>query len=202
MTEWITDAIAQLGYLGIAGLMFLENLFPPIPSELIMPLAGFTAADGRLNLYGVIAAGTLGTLVGAIFWYAVARRLGEEGLKRWTDRHGRWITLSRADVERIDAWFDRHGGWAVALGHLVPGVRTFISVPAGVFGMGFWRFVILTTIGGGVWTALLAVAGYLLGSEYEQVERYIGPVSTTMLLAIAAWYIYRVATFPRSSGGK
>lgn len=195
MTDWITDAIEQLGYLGIAGLMFLENLFPPIPSELIMPLAGFTAADGSLNLYGVIVAGTVGTLLGGIFWYAVAKHVGEEGLKRWADRHGRWITLTRADVERIDRWFDRYGGWAVAIGHLVPGIRTFISVPAGVFGMGFGRFVLLTTIGGGVWTALLAVAGYMLGGQYELVERYVGPVSTTIMAAIILWYLYRVIRF-------
>lgn len=197
MTQWITDLIERLGYLGIAALMFLENLFPPLPSEVIMPLSGFTAADGRLNIYGVIAAGTVGTVLGAIFWYSVAKRLGEDGLKQWAGRHGRWITLSPDDIEKLDRWFDKHGGWAVPIGHLVPGIRTLISIPAGVFGMGIKRFVLLTTLGAGVWTALLGGAGYWLGGQYEQVERYLGPASTAIMATILVWYVYRVATFGR-----
>ena len=201
MTDWITRLIEQMGYLGIALLMFLENLFPPLPSEVIMPMAGFTAADGELSIVGVLAAGTAGTLAGALFWYGVAKRLGEERLKSWADRHGRWITLSRDDLDRIDRWFDKHNRWAVPLGHLVPGIRTLISIPAGMFGMGLARFVALTLLGAGVWTSALGLAGYALGSRYDQVERYIGPASTAIMAAILLWYVYRVATF-RGSGDK
>jgi len=197
MTDWVTGLIEQMGYFGIALLMFLENLFPPIPSEVVMPLAGFTASKGELSLPGVLVAGTAGTLIGALFWYTVARKLCEGRLKRWADRHGRWITLSADDIERIDKWFAAHCTWAVPLGHLVPGIRTLISIPAGVFGMGLARFVALTVLGAGVWNSVLGGAGYLLGSQYGEVERYLGPASTGIIIVIVLWYIYRVATFRR-----
>ncbi|WP_375421443.1 DedA family protein [uncultured Sphingomonas sp.] len=195
MTEWITRLIEQMGYVGIALLMFLENLFPPLPSEVIMPMAGFTAADGELSIVGVLIAGTLGTTAGALFWYGVARRLGEERLKRWANRHGRWITLSRQDIDRLDRWFEAHSRWAVPLGHLVPGIRTLISIPAGLFHMSLPRFVALTLGGAGAWTSALGLAGYALGSRYEQVERYLGPASTAIMAAIFLWYLYRVVRF-------
>lgn len=199
MTDWITGLIEQMGYFGIALLMFLENLFPPLPSEVIMPMAGFTAGKGELNIVGVLLAGTAGTLSGALFWYIVAKKLGEERLKRWADRHGRWITLSPEDIEKLDKWFEAHSRWAVPLGHLVPGVRTLISIPAGIFGMGLLRFIILTLIGAGAWTSALGLAGYALGSRYEQVEQYLGPASTAIMAAILLWYLYRVITFRQHS---
>lgn len=197
MTDWITRLIEQMGYFGIALLMFLENLFPPLPSEVIMPMAGFTASKGELSILGVLLAGTAGTLTGALFWYAVARKFGEERLRRWADRHGRWITLSPEDIEELDNWFERHHRWAVPVGHLVPGIRTLISIPAGIFGMGSTRFVLLTLLGAGAWTTALGLAGYALGSRYEQVDRYLGPASSALMGAILLWYIYRVATFRR-----
>lgn len=197
MTEWITNLIEKSGYAGIALLMFLENLFPPLPSEVIMPMAGFTASQGELSIAGVLAAGTVGTLAGAIFWYSVAKWLGEERLKRWADRHGRWITLSPKDIDRIDDWFDAHARWAVPLGHLVPGIRTLISIPAGLFDMPPARFVLLTTLGAGVWTSALGLAGYVLGKQYAAVEQWLGPASTVIMAAILLYYIYRVATFRR-----
>ena len=200
MTDWITRLIEQMGYAGIALLMFLENLFPPIPSEVIMPLAGYTASDGRLAIAGVIAAGTIGTLAGALFWYGVARRIGPDRLKRWAERHGRWITLGPEEVDRLDRWFDRHHAWAIPLGHLVPGVRTLISIPAGFSGMGPGRFALLTLVGAGGWTAALAGAGYMLGRRFDQVDRYLGPASTAIMAAILVAYVYRVVAFGRRRG--
>ena len=197
MTDWITRLIEQMGYFGIALLMFLENLFPPLPSEVIMPMAGFTASKGELSIVGVLLAGTAGTLTGALFWYAVARKLGEERLRRWADRHGRCIKLSPEDIEKLDNWFERHHRWAVPVGHLVPGIRTLISIPAGIFGMGLARFVLLTLLGAGAWTTALGLAGYALGGRYEQVDRYLGPASSALMGAILLWYLYRVATFRR-----
>ena len=195
MTDWITRLIEQMGYAGIALLMFLENLFPPLPSEVIMPMAGFTAGKGQLSIVGVLLAGTAGTLAGALFWYAIARQLGEERLRRWAERHGRWITLSPEEIEHLDQWFERHSRWAVPVGHLVPGIRTLISIPAGIFGMGIARFVLLTLLGAGAWTTGLGLAGYALGGSYEQVDRYLGPASTAIMAAIFLCYVYRVATF-------
>jgi membrane protein DedA with SNARE-associated domain len=197
VTDWITGLIEQMGYFGIALLMFLENLFPPLPSEVIMPMAGFTASDGELNIAGVLVAGTVGTLAGALFWYTVARKLGEDRLRRWADRHGRWITLSPEDIDKLDGWFERHSRWAVPVGHLVPGIRTLISIPAGIFGMGLARFILLTVLGAGAWTSALGLAGYVLGSRFDQVDRYLGPASTAIMGAILLWYLYRVATFKR-----
>jgi membrane protein DedA with SNARE-associated domain len=195
MADWITNLIERMGYLGIALLMFLENLFPPIPSELIMPLSGFTASRGNLNIFGVILAGTIGSVAGALFWYYVGRWVDDDRLKRWADRHGRWITMTSRDVEKADRWFDRHCHWAVLVGRLMPTVRTLISIPAGIFEMSLRRFLIFSTIGTLLWSAALAGTGYALGSQYETVSRYLGPVSTGIVVLIVAVYLYRVATF-------
>lgn len=195
MFDRIIEFLNGAGYLGIAALMFLENLFPPIPSEVIMPSAGFGAGQGRLSLLGVILAGTAGSVAGALFWYYVGKWIGADRLKRWTGRHGRWMTLSPRDVDRVDRWFNKHCGKAVFLGRLVPALRTLISVPAGVFGMGLPRFLLFTTLGTALWTTLLAVAGYLLEGQYAVVADYLNPVTNIIVgLAVVA-YLYRVATW-------
>jgi membrane protein DedA with SNARE-associated domain len=199
MTEWITGIVEKLGYWAIALLMLLENVFPPIPSEVIMPLAGYTAADGGLNLALVIFSGTLGTVAGAAFWWWLAGKYGERRLKALADRHGRWLTLSADEIDRIDDWFDRHGSWAIPLAHVVPGLRTLISIPAGMFGTRFARFIVLTTSGSAVWNSLLAGAGYLLGKQFSAVDRYLGPAGLGIMAAVLLYYIYRVITFRPST---
>jgi membrane protein DedA with SNARE-associated domain len=195
VTEWITRLIADMGYVGIALLMFLENLFPPIPSEVIMPMAGFTAADGELSIVGVLIAGTLGTLAGALFWYYVARTVSEERLRGWLERHGRWLTIAPGDVDGVQRRFRRNQRWAIPVGHLIPGLRTLISIPAGLFAVGLVRFVILTSAGGGVWTSALGLAGFVLGRRFRAVEDYVGPVSLAIMAGLVVYYIYRVATY-------
>src|SRR5690625_2632057 len=119
MLGWISDLIADMGYIGIVLLMFLENLFPPIPSEVVMPLAGFVAARGDLSLVGVILAGMAGSVLGALPWYFVGRLLGEERLKGWADRHGRWLTVTSGEIDKVLDWFNRHGRKAVFFGRLI-----------------------------------------------------------------------------------
>lgn len=199
MTEWITRLIADMGYLGVALLMFLENLFPPIPSEVIMPLAGFTAADGELSLVGVLIAGTAGTLAGALFWYYVARTVSEDRLRGWLERHGRWLTIAPGDVDGVQRRFRRNQRWAIPVGHLIPGLRTLISIPAGLFAVGLVRFVILTSAGGGVWTSALGLAGFVLGRRFRAVEDYVGPASVAIMLGLVVYYVYRVATYRSAS---
>ena len=165
MFDWVTGLVEDGGYLGVAALMFAENLFPPIPSEFIMPLAGFAAARGDQHLALTIAAGAAGSLAGALFWYAVGRWLGAERLKRWAERHGRWLTLTPDDIDRSCAWFNRHCGKAVFLGRLIPAVRTLISVPAGIAGMGLGRFLLYSALGTLIWTGFLAVLGFLLAEQ-------------------------------------
>lgn len=197
MFDWITHLLDQLGYVGIALLMFLENVFPPIPSELIMPLAGFDAARGDMNVYLVILSGSVGSLAGATFWYAVGRWIGEDRLKHFASRHGRLLTLSAGEVERVNRWFDAHNEKAVLLGRLVPAVRTLISVPAGIFEMPLSKFLIYSTIGTVAWTALLTFAGYMLGNRYQLVETWINPVSNVVVAAIVLTYLYRVVRWRR-----
>lgn len=198
MFEWLADTIGDSGYLGIALLMLAENVFPPIPSELIMPLAGFAAADGRLNLALAVLAGSAGSLAGAVFWYAVGRWLGLVALKRFAAHHGRWLTLTPAEIDRADDWFDRHGGKAVLIGRMVPAVRTLISVPAGLTHMRAAPFLIYSTIGTLIWSSALATAGFLLGSDYHRVADILEPVSAAIVAIAVLVYLYRVATWRRA----
>ena len=197
MIEWIAGFVEQAGYLGIFLLMLLENVFPPLPSELIMPLAGFTAARGSLGLAGVVLAGTLGSLAGASLWYLVGRWVGCDRLKRWAARHGRWLTLPPGEIDDAVAWFRRHGTAAVLFGRLVPTVRTLISVPAGIVAMPVGRFLLYSGLGTAAWTAFLATAGYLLEDRYARVQAWVDPASNAILVLLVAWYLYRVLTFER-----
>ena len=175
--------------------MFLENVFPPIPSELVMPLAGFTSSEGGLSLWGVVAAGTAGSVLGAVPLYYLGRVFGEERLAAWADRHGKWLALSGRDVRNADAWFDRHGSRVVLFARLVPGVRSLISIPAGMSNMNMVKFLLYTALGTGVWAGLLAYLGRLLGNNYERVGTYLGPVSYVVLgalvLAAVVWVVRR-----------
>lgn len=171
--------------------MVLENVFPPIPSELIIPLSGFVSTQGRLSIAGVIIAGTLGSVIGAIVLYYVGKGIGAKRLRSWTQSHGRWIGLSTRDLDKSDGWFLRHGAKTVLLGRLVPGVRSLISIPAGVAGLDFRVFLLYTTLGSAIWTAGLAFAGRLLGRNYEQVEHVVGPVSTAVVVGIIVVLVVR-----------
>ena len=197
MFDFIQGVIESVGYIGIAFLMFLENVFPPIPSELIMPLAGFTAARGDLSLWGVLAAGVAGSLAGAYLWYWIGLRIGRERVKRLARDHGRWLTLAPEDIDRAQDWFDRHGGVAVMIGRLIPTVRTFISVPAGMARMNWAVFCAYSAVGTAVWTAILTAAGYVLEDNYDAVQGWLNPISTAVVVLLVAIYLYRVATYRR-----
>ena len=203
MATWVMELLGRLGYGALVFLMFLENVFPPIPSELIMPLAGYLAADGRLSFAGVAAAGTLGSVLGALPLYWAGRRLGERRLKRWVNRHGRWAAVSCEEVDRAARWFERHGGAAVFFCRLVPGVRSLIAIPAGIERMPLPAFLAWTALGSAVWSALLAGLGYLLRGNFRQVERYLDPVSWAVLGVLAGMYLWRVVRFrPAAEDGE
>jgi membrane protein DedA with SNARE-associated domain len=192
MTEWITDIVQTLGYAGIALLAFVENLFPPIPSEVIMPMAGFAAAEGRISLSGAILAGSAGSLAGCIFWYIVGRAIGESRLRGWVDRHGRWLTLGQDDIDKAQNHFRRRGHIVVLFGRMIPAIRTWISLPAGLAGMPGWKFVLYSTVGTLSWTALLTTSGYILGSRFREIEQHIGIVSTIVIVCLVLWFLWRV----------
>ncbi|HEV2296137.1 MAG TPA: DedA family protein [Tepidisphaeraceae bacterium] len=195
MKEWIVNLIETGGYWGLALLMFLENVFPPIPSELIMPLGGFTAAQGKLSLPLVILAGTIGSVLGQLPLYYLGHFLGRQRLMRLADKYGKWLAVSGEDIETSSAWFARHGSVAVLLCRLVPGVRSFISIPAGICGMNLPKFLLYSALGMGIWAGVLAYLGHLLGANYEKVERFVGPVSYVVLGVIVigciVWIVRR-----------
>ena len=192
MGDWIVRLIEQSGYLGIGFLMFFETLFPPIPSEVIMPVAGISVARGELNAVGVIAAGTAGAMLGNIIWYLAARALGHDRLRPLVNRYGKWMTISWRDVERAHEWFDRHGVAFVLTGRLVPTVRSLVSIPAGLLDMRFRNFVIASTIGTAIWTTFLTMVGVKLKSQFASIDQIIGPISTVVLVGLALIYIVRL----------
>jgi len=204
----IEEAVAAsplLGYGAIFTAMLLENVFPPIPSELIMPLGGFYVQQGTLQLVPVVLAGVLGTVAGALPWYALGRLVNEQRLEAWLQRHGRWLGISVAELGRTRTWFERHGNAVVFWGRLVPGIRTLISVPAGVEMMPLPPFLLWTTMGSLLWTTLLTGAGMALGPAYEQVEIWLEPVSAAakvilvvILLGLVAFVGLRLLRRARS----
>lgn len=197
MADWIIRLVEQGGYAGVALLMFLETVFPPIPSEVIMPLSGLAAHRGQLSLAGVIAAGTTGAMAGNYLWYLLARALGLDRFRPFIERHGRLLTIDWRAVEKADNLFDRHAGLFVCLGRVTPNLRSLVSIPAGLFGMTPLPFILWSTVGTAGWTAMLATAGYMLGKRYDVVEQWLAPVSTGIIVLMVAAYLWRVMTWKR-----
>ena len=193
MFDWIVSTIDSWGYVGVFLLMLLEHVFPPIPSELIMPLAGYLSATGGMSLTLTLLVGTAGSVTGTALWYFAARAIGETRLKHFARRYGRVLTLSPSDIDTAHGWFIRYGSYAVFFGRMIPAIRTLISVPAGFARMPFGSFLVLTTLGSAIWTALLTLAGYVLESQYHRVEGYIDPLSKLVLVVLVVVYLYRIA---------
>ena len=194
MEDWVIRLVEQSGYLGVGFLMFLETVFPPIPSEVIMPVAGMTAAEGRLHFAGVVASGTAGAMLGNIVWYLAARALGVSRLEPIIRRHGRWVTMTWEEVERAEKWFRQNGTFFVFLGRLIPTVRSLVSVPAGLLKMRFKTFFLASTLGTFGWTTLLAAAGYKLRENYGDLDAFVGPASSAVLAVLAVGYLWRLWT--------
>lgn len=186
MIDFITGTIEQLGYLGVALLMLIETLIPPIPSELIMPLVGLAAARGELNIIGATVAAIAGATAGAAFWYYLARSLGAAGLRTLAARHGGWLGLGRGVFERPSAWFARRGGWTVFAARILPGMRVYISIPAGLVAMPTGRFLAFTGAGFSVWYGLLGAAGYALGLNAAAIADTLAGAAPWLWASIAA----------------
>ncbi len=200
MQEWIISLMTSLGYLGICLLMFLENLFPPIPSELIMPLAGFNIAMGKMEFFPTIAAGIFGTVVGALPWYYLGQQLGEKRIKELANRYGKWLQISDRDIDKAKHWFDRYGERAVLIGRVVPGVRTLISLPAGMAAMPIFTFLIYTVIGTTIWVSFLTYGGYILGDRYTEIEHFLAPISKIILgLIVGIVIVWLLRKYLRSN---
>ena len=188
------DTNPLLGYLAIGLVMLLENVVPPIPSEVVMPLAGFLVQQGKLELIPAVVAGLVGTVLGAWFWYGIGRLVNEEHLERWLSRHGRWLGLQPQDLARSRRWFNRHGAALVFWGRVVPGVRTLISVPAGIELMPQRAFLSWTTAGSLLWVLILTVMGQALGVGYKRVAGWIEPfahlIKEVLVIAIGVALVW------------
>ena len=193
LTGWIAGVIDSLGAPGVGLLVALENAIPPIPSEVVLAMAGYLAGEGRSNFFAVLVAATLGSVFGAVALYYLGAGIGEDRLKRWLDR----IPLVELeDLEKADRWFERHARATVFFGRMVPVVRTIVSIPAGANRMPMGEFLLLTTVGSGIWNALFIGLGYALGDRWEDVERYSSWVDYFLIaafgLAAARWVVKRV----------
>src|SRR5688500_1060212 len=155
LTDWVVDVIDTIGYVGVALLVALGSVFPPIPSEVLLPAAGFAAADGRADVWGMVAAATFGSVVGAWVLYLVSAAVGSARLHAWTARHGRWVGVKPADVARAEAWFDDHASVAVLVCRCIPLIRSLVSIPAGIRRMNPISFTVCTALGSAVWNVAL-----------------------------------------------
>ncbi len=198
MTGWIADLIDAFGALGVALLMALENLFPPIPSELILPFAGFLVGRGELGFLSALVASTAGSLAGALILYVVGKRGGRPLVLN----HGRKLGVSAADLDRAEGWFDKYGDAVVLVARMVPIARSIVSLPAGVVEMPLGRFTLLTTLGSGTWNALLIGAGWLLGANWSRVTDFVGQVSNIVLVILVVAFVGLIVWWRRSKRRK
>ncbi|GAA4784907.1 DedA family protein [Actinomycetospora chlora] len=183
LAGWATDLMASFGAPGAGIIVALENVFPPIPSEVILPLAGFAAGRGEFSVLSAIAWTTGGSVVGAIALYLVGMLAPEHRVRQALSRIP---MVHLEDVRRAEAWFDRHGRWAVFLGRMVPGIRSLVSLPAGARRMRWWEFGLLTALGSLIWNTVFVYGGYALGTRWYLVERYSGVFQVVVLVLLVA----------------
>lgn len=184
----------QLGYLGIALLMFLDNVIPPIPSEIIMPSAGYAASQGELVLVGVIIAGCIGSLTAAALLYWIGYQFNHDAIFRFTDRYGKYLFIKSEDIQKSLLWFEKYGHRIVFFGRMVPAVRSLISIPAGMSRMPFWKFMFYSTLGTIIWTTFLACVGFYFGENQalmHEIFSRVGYVIITIIVLVLLWHCYR-----------
>ncbi len=199
-SAWTVRIMETLGPIGVGFLVFLDNIFPPIPSELVLPLAGFTASRGQLSLVLAIVFATIGSVVGAVLLYAIGRWIGLDRIVRVAVK---MPLVDVADVHKTVSWFDRHGDKAVFFGRMIPIFRSLISIPAGMRAMPMVKFILLTAAGSTIWNTVLIVAGFLLGENWSIVETYAGYFQTLVIavvvIAVVVWIVLKVRSRRRRS---
>ncbi|MDQ0220224.1 DedA family protein [Peribacillus cavernae] len=197
MQSWITNFMEQFGYLGVFLMIALENVFPPIPSEVILPFGGFMTTYTDLTIPGVVAAATVGSVLGAVVLYGIGLLLDVEKLEKIVERWGHILRVTKADIHRADAWFDKYGYWTVLFCRMIPLVRSLISIPAGMSNMKFWLFLLFTTIGTLIWNIILITVGAALGESWEDITHFIGIYSNIAYAVIGMGIVIFVILFIR-----
>ena len=196
INNWVQGIIASAGYPGLGLVMVLENLFPPIPSEVILPLAGYMTFDGRFTMAGVTAVGTLGSVIGAVVLYGLGWWLDESRVRRLLHLYGRYAMLSEGDLDTALTWFNRYGEVTIFFARLVPIVRSLISVPAGLARMSLLRFVAFTALGTGLWSFFLAWAGRMLGANWSRVADFVSRYQDVVVaVVVVAFLLFLVKRF-------
>ncbi|MBY4635987.1 DedA family protein [Sphingopyxis sp. XHP0097] len=202
MTDFILNLIESWGYAGIFVLMVIENVFPPIPSEVIMGLGGIAAAQGRFDFWTLVAVGVAGTTLGNWVWYGIGRWIGYERLKPFIDRHGRWLTLDWNEVERLHNIFLRFGPGIVFVARFMPVTRTMVSLPAGMVRMHQGKFLLWTAAGSSIWIAALAGAGNWFARSFANLDAIVGPLALVAIGSLVLFYVWRVFTWKPKAKGK
>lgn len=197
MENWITEIMEQYGYLGIMLLIMIENVFPPIPSEVVLTFGGFMTTRSDLTVPGVIVCATVGSLLGAVILFGVGRVFKVERLEMFVDRWGHVLRVKTEDIRRADAWFDRYGYWTVLFCRVVPLLRSLISIPAGMSGMNFGLFLLYTTIGTLVWNTVLVWLGSVIGESWEEIVEVMDVYSNAVYALIAIAMVAAVALWVR-----
>ena len=196
--EYITKAVetnSTIAYLTIFLAMFLENIIPPIPSEIIMPLGGFFVYQQKLDFYILVFWGLLGTILGSIPWYYLGKLVNENRISNFLDKKGKYIGITSNDLAKSKRWFDKYGVSLVFWGRLVPGIRTLISVPAGVELMPLRKFLIWTSLGSLIWVVLLTYAGFLFGENYQQIANYLNQIKYFVKPILIIIFVYFLVMF-------
>ncbi|WP_077307745.1 DedA family protein [Terribacillus halophilus] len=203
MDNWITQFMEQFGYLAIVLLMAGENVFPPIPSEIILLFGGFlTTTSTSATVVGVIIAATIGAVIGAVILYGIGLLLDVERLEKIVDRWGHILRIKKEDIHKADAWFDKYGVWTIFLCRFVPVIRSLISIPAGMSNMNFGLFLIFTTLGTLIWNTVLVLLGMWLGESWSTVETYLGYYQDVVLVVLAILFVLFVIWFIRRNKKK
>lgn len=194
LVDRATELVEAIGLAGVALLIALESVFPPIPSELVLLLTGFQVSTGEFGFVAAVVAATVGSVLGALVLYAFGALVGEERLESILARVGRPLGIKRADVDRADAWWDRHGQWVVLFGRMVPLVRSLVSIPAGSNRMPLGRFCLFTALGSAAWNLIWIAIGRALGDRWEDAERWTGYLDAIVIVGLAGglgWLVVR-----------
>jgi membrane protein DedA with SNARE-associated domain len=194
LVAWITAVLDSTGHGGIIFLIALENIFPPLPSEIILPLTGFLVQQGKLSFIGAVIASTLGSVLGALFLYFLSYKLGQKRVFAFADKYGKFLGLSKGDIKKSIVWFHKHGGKLVFFGRIIPTIRSVVSIPAGLAQMDLKKFIFYTALGSAIWNGVLIWIGMILGERWHEIQKYtktLEYIVWALLIGGIIWLVWR-----------